>query len=217
MSGQHRDWDGILKRVYAARRGVGPRPSLQEIVSMATGRQEIPRDLGADWREFVDTVAEWEGYDWKEEAASESPFDVLVCWVHQQVRIVMSSLAWQPAVVAGVRGEHGAELVGVRTVTASGAHLELAPDLSGGARLHLSFPAQTAVPARVELKRDGVLIDSVPARDDAFRFDLPEPGVYALELCYADRTVSFLALALEGGTGDGSGVTEDGSGGPDPA
>jgi hypothetical protein len=208
MSGQHRNWDAILERVYAARRGGGPRPSLQEIVSMATGKREIPADLGADWREFVDTVAEWEGYDWKEQPAAESPFDVLVCWVQKQVQVVMSSLTWQPAAVAGVRGENGAELVGVRAVTASGAHLELAPDLNGGARLDLSFPAQTAVPARVELKRDGVLIDSIPAREDAFHFDLPEPGVYALELCYADRTVGLLALALENAVPD--------AGDPDP-
>jgi hypothetical protein len=206
--------------VYAARRGGGPRPTLQEIVSMATGRQEIPADLGADWREFVDTVAEWETYDWKEQAATESPFDVLVCWVQKQVKVVMSSLTWQPAQVAGVRGPGDAP-AGVRTVTASGAHLELAPDLNGGARLHLSFPEVTAAPARVELKRDGVLIDSVPAREDAFHFDLPEPGVYALELCYTDRTVGLLALALEEGTGDGpeggSSMNGPKSGSPDPA
>jgi hypothetical protein len=199
MSGQHRDWEAILQRVYSARKAAAQSKhsvSLQEIVSMATGRTHIPGDLDADLREFVDTVAEWERYDWKEQAASASPFDVLVCWVHKQVQVVMSSLAWQPAVVAGLRGENGAELVGVRTVTADGAHLELSPDLSGGARLNLTFPA-AAAPARVELKKDGTLLDSVPDSQGAFHFDLPEPGVYALELCYPDRTVGFLALALE--------------------
>ncbi len=198
MSGTQRDWDTILRRVYAARRGEGPRPTLEELVSMATGRQEIPADLGADWREFVDTVAEWETYDWKEQAASPSPFDVLVCWVQKQVQVVMSSLTWQPAAVAGVRGP-GEAPAGVRTVTASGAHLELAPDLRGGARLDLSFPAPAAVPSRVELKKDGALVDSVPPSGGAFHFELPGPGVYALELGYPDRTVGFLALALENG------------------
>lgn len=229
MSGTHRDWDTILRRVYAARRGEGPRPTLQEIVSMATGRREIPADLDTDWREFVDTVAEWETYDWKEQAASPSPFDVLVCWVQKQVQVVMSSLTWQPAAVAGVRGSGDAP-AGVRTVTAAGAHLELAPDLRGGARLDLSFPTPAVVPSRVELKKDGVLVDSVPPTGGAFHFDLPEPGVYALELGYPDRTVGFLALALEpGGSGDTSAFrTEDGSAGgssfsdsspkkPDPA
>ncbi|MBU1069802.1 hypothetical protein KJ975_09580 [Myxococcota bacterium] len=200
MSGQHRDWEAILQRVYSARKAAADNAggvSLQDIVSMATGRTRIPGDLDADLREFVDTVAEWENYDWKEQAASSSPFDVLVCWVHKQVQVVMSSLTWQPAVVAGVRGENGAELVGVRTVTADGAHLELSPDLHGGARLNLSFPAPATVPARVELKRDGTLLDSAPEDHGAFHFDLPESGVYALELCYPDRTVGFLALALE--------------------
>jgi len=204
MSGQYREWDTILQRVYQARKGglAGAKTvSLQEIVSMATGRTDIPRDLDVDLREFVDTVAEWENYDWKEQAASASPFDVLVCWVHKQVQIVMSSLTWQPAVVAGVRGENGSELLGVRTVTSDGANLELSPDLKGGARLNLTFPA-AAAPARVELKKDGTLLDSVPDSRGAFHFDLPEPGIYALELCYPDRTVGFLALALEPGEQD---------------
>ena len=195
MRPQHQNWDDILQRVFTFRRAGAENLPLADIVSMATGRCELPENLDADTLEFIETVAEWEQYDWRAEPVTTSPFDMLVCWVQNQVQIVMSNLTWQPAPVAGVRGEP--DLVGVRSVTTSGAHLFLEPNLHGGARLSVSFPAPTVTPDRVDLKKDGTLLESVPEERGSFHFDLPEPGIYALEVCYPDRTVGFLALALE--------------------
>ncbi len=196
MNPQLPSWEDLLQRVYAFRNSPPPAVSLQDLVSMATGHKPVPDHLDPDTLDLLETVTAWEQYDWHEEK-TENPFDILVCWVQKQVQVVMSSLTWQPAVLPGVRSGNGGEVSGLQAMTESGASVLIAPGLHRGAQLKVTFSGKSGIPDRVDLKKDGILLESLPRDEGTFLFELPEPGIYALELCWPHRTSGFLALSLE--------------------
>ncbi len=190
------NWEEILKRFYEAQKAPPLRPDLNDIVDMARGKKRMPEDLDPGLREMVEMVAEWENYEWNR-APAPNPFELLVCRVREKVDVLLSSLQWQ-AQAAGVRSGSGASLPVVRTRTEEGVELAMSPDAGhSAARLTLSFPGNTAAPERVELKRDGQLMDSVPVLGESVEFMLPVPGIYELVLCHPDFRRPLLALTLE--------------------
>ena len=180
-------WEETLKRFYRSYK-IAPRPDLEEIVHMALSKEKVPENLDPGVREMVEMVAEWENYEW-DRAPAQHPFDVLVCRVRETVEVLLSSLQWQAHAPASVR--NGAALPCMRTRTNDGVELTMSRD-PAGARLVLSFTPPA--PQRVELKKDGQLVESVPVLGEHVEFTLPVPGIYELILCRPDSRHPLLAL-----------------------
>ena len=186
------NWEETLKRFYQACRVPPERPDLNEIVEMALHRKAIPQEMDPGVREMVEMVAEWENYEWNQ-APRPRPLDVLVCRVRETVEVLVSSLQWQAQAPAHVRNKAASA---VRTRTDDGVELVMSRNASdAGARLSLSFGS--TAPQRVELKKDGQLMESVPVLEKHIEFTLPVPGVYELVLCHPESRRPLLALALE--------------------
>lgn len=187
-----RSWEETLKQFYQYYK-VSPGFNLDEIVDMALQKTALPKDLDPSIREIVELVAECENYEW-DQASIPHPFDVLVCRVRETIEVLLSSLQWQSQ-VASVGVRNGADVSCVCARTTNGVELMMSRDVNEGARLVVSFPSSP--PQRVELKKNGQWLESVPVLADRVEFTLPGPGMYELFLCLPKSRYPLLALSLE--------------------
>lgn len=189
-----RSWEETLKQFYQYYK-VSPGFNLDAIVNMALQKTELPKNLDPNVREIVELVAEWEKYEW-DQASTPHPFDVLVCRVRETIEVLISSLQWQSQ-VASVGVRNGADTSCVCARTTNGVELMMSRDVPEGARLVVSFPSSP--PQRVELKKNGQWLDSVPVLANSVELTLPGPGMYELVLCHPESRYPLLALSLEAG------------------